>query len=139
MGCAAGLEAALEYIENTFTEQDQRSQVELGAKPAPKAEPNNDTFCAVFRGIFHNNGRDMEAGTSVENFAKITSAMMTSDLLVGPKILVYGLEWFLMDGELESVRSPTLMLFPESFCGDCEVKKCVAVALPACKLEMLIA
>ncbi|NJR42316.1 MAG: hypothetical protein HC767_06315 [Akkermansiaceae bacterium] len=101
----AGLDAALKYIEDTFAEQDERSQLDVGADPVPKAVPNNDTFCAVFRGIFHDKGRDLGAGTSVEAFGKVTSAMMTADVFVGPKIMTYGLDLFLMDGELESVRS----------------------------------
>jgi hypothetical protein len=78
--------------------------VEVGTEPGSKAEPNNDTFCAVFRGLSHNNGQDLAPGSSIEMFGKVTSAMMNADIFIGPKIMTYGLEMFLMDGELDSVR-----------------------------------
>jgi hypothetical protein len=86
-----------------FAEQE-RPLLDAGEDPQPPAAPNNDTFCAVLRGLFHDKGRGMGSGTSVETFGKITSAMMTADIMVGPKIMAHGLEMFLMDGEVESVR-----------------------------------
>lgn len=81
--------------------------------------PNNDTYCAVLRGLFRTEAegeepnlddsfvRGIGAGKSVDIYSKITSAMMSAGVVVGPKIMAYGLELCLRDGALESVCTHT--------------------------------
>lgn len=98
----------MEFIQDTYAQLDERAQTEVGAESTHKAVPNNDTFCAVFRGFMHEKGPEMQSGSAVETFGKVTAAMMSADVFVGPQIMAYGLDLFLMDGELESVRINSL-------------------------------
>lgn len=79
----------------------------------PKALPNNDTFCAVFRGLASETAEpSIESGQCIETFGKIMSSMISADVTVGPHVLSYGLGLCLFDGDARSVRPPHA-LFPE--------------------------
>lgn len=108
-GWDSGVESALQYIKTTFDALEDRQDVDrLGQDPVPKALPNNDTFCAVFRGVMCDTAhRKVEPGTSVETYGDVTSAMMKADVTVGPRIMSYGLDLYLMDGEVVPVRPPS--------------------------------